>query len=302
MNKKTFLIVVLVLIVIFNFSFVNAETTNSPCQSGDIFNRVTGVLCSNTNGTPAGISGNMSITATPVTFANGKWTYNFTWNRARDAQGTFIVTPVSSPTTITLKVDPAVRNNSSIPATAQLDPSTAYLAEYYNLPQCSKTDIDCVVIASATFTTLSSTGTAPTTTSNNNNGNNSNSSEISSLQAQINALTAQIAQLIALIAGNGITPVVTSPAGVTTQSTTPINSNTADIFNGATITTSATLPAGTVGRSYQNGSFKMIVTCPTSNIFQWVVIEGSLPGGMRLALTGELTGTPTTPGTFVFRA
>jgi hypothetical protein len=105
-----------------------------------------------------------------------------------------------------------------------------------------------------------------------------------------------------VIAGNGITPVVTSPAGVTTQSTTPINSNTADIFNGATITTSATLPAGTVGRSYQNGSFKMIVTCPTSNIFQWVVIEGSLPGGMRLALTGELTGTPTTPGTFVFRA
>ncbi len=98
----------------------------------------------------------------------------------------------------------------------------------------------------------------------------------------------------------------TGGATTTTNGTTgtgsPISNNLDTSTGNASISTAGTLPSGRVGEFYQNGNFKLVAICPTSNIFQWSITEGRLPAGMTLAFTGELRGTPTQSGTFTFRA
>jgi len=61
--------------------------------------------------------------------------------------------------------------------------------------------------------------------------------------------------------------------------------------------TAVTQPAATVGATYSD-------TLPTPQLvspFTWSVSAGALPGGIALgSTTGQLTGTPTAPGTFNF--
>lgn len=63
-----------------------------------------------------------------------------------------------------------------------------------------------------------------------------------------------------------------------------------------TITTSATLPQGTVGVSYQARLLAGGGTAP----YTWAMVSGYLPGLSLNAATGLLTGTPTESGTSVF--
>jgi hypothetical protein len=63
-----------------------------------------------------------------------------------------------------------------------------------------------------------------------------------------------------------------------------------------TITTSS-LPAGTVGAAYSQA---LAVTGGTTP-YTWRLTTGSLPGGLALAASGTISGTPTAAGTFTFQ-
>lgn len=60
----------------------------------------------------------------------------------------------------------------------------------------------------------------------------------------------------------------------------------------------ASLPDGNVGSAY---SQTVAISGPTTGAETWQVTSGSLPPGLSLnASTGEITGTPTTEGSYTF--
>ena len=62
------------------------------------------------------------------------------------------------------------------------------------------------------------------------------------------------------------------------------------------IITTASLPAATVGTAYQ----ATLAATGGAGGNSWTVSAGALPAGLSLAATGNLTGTPSTPGTATF--
>jgi hypothetical protein len=61
--------------------------------------------------------------------------------------------------------------------------------------------------------------------------------------------------------------------------------------------TAAVLPSGTVGTAY---STQLTATGGVPP-YSWSIYSGSLPSGLVLQNTGEITGTPTIPGTYTFQ-
>jgi len=80
------------------------------------------------------------------------------------------------------------------------------------------------------------------------------------------------------------------------KSVTSTKQFTLTVAAGLTITTAPTLPNGTIGQPYTLSLQAAGGTGP----FSFQVTSGSLPGGMNLATSGALTGTPTANGTFNF--
>jgi hypothetical protein len=75
---------------------------------------------------------------------------------------------------------------------------------------------------------------------------------------------------------------------------------TLTVISTLSITTGAQLPAGTVRASY---SARLVAAGGTAPYTGWRVVSGTLPPGLSLIpTTGELTGTPTQAGDFVFTA
>ncbi len=71
----------------------------------------------------------LTVTATPQSFENGKWTYKFDWVRTRNVKGSIYITLKSNKSVKILKLDTAAKSGSQ---TAQLDPLTAYRFEFYS--------------------------------------------------------------------------------------------------------------------------------------------------------------------------
>src|SRR4029434_1761146 len=65
--------------------------------------------------------------------------------------------------------------------------------------------------------------------------------------------------------------------------------------NNVTITTSS-LPGGRVGSSYA----ATIAATGGTPPYKWSVVSGSVPSGLSLSSSGDLSGTPQTAGTFTF--
>ncbi|MFO0972545.1 MAG: putative Ig domain-containing protein [Phycisphaerae bacterium] len=60
----------------------------------------------------------------------------------------------------------------------------------------------------------------------------------------------------------------------------------------------ASLPNGTIGAAYS----QTLTAGGGTGPYSWLVSAGALPGGLTLAPTGDITGSPTHPGTFNFTA
>lgn len=63
------------------------------------------------------------------------------------------------------------------------------------------------------------------------------------------------------------------------------------------ITTSSPLTQATVGVTYSNG---FAATGGDGLVYNFSIVSGALPPGLTLSLAGQLTGSPTSPGTFNF--
>lgn len=63
------------------------------------------------------------------------------------------------------------------------------------------------------------------------------------------------------------------------------------------ITTTSPLTQATVGVTYSNG---FAATGGDGLVYNFSIVSGALPPGMTLSLVGQLTGSPTSPGTFNF--
>jgi hypothetical protein len=60
--------------------------------------------------------------------------------------------------------------------------------------------------------------------------------------------------------------------------------------------TTTSLPAGTIEKSYS----AKLATIGGKSPFKWSLTQGALPGGLKLATTGTISGTPTAVGTSTF--
>jgi uncharacterized protein (TIGR03437 family) len=123
------------------------------------------------------------------------------------------------------------------------------------------------------------------------NGSALGTTYVSGSQLNASVLASQIANL-----GNA-TVTITNPGGA-------VSNSLAFTINVATlsITTGSPLPVGTVGVPYSQALAATGGVTPYKN---WTVTVGNPPPGISLTtlggvLTGLLTGTPTTPGTFTF--
>src|SRR5882757_5256717 len=85
---------------------------------------------------------------------------------------------------------------------------------------------------------------------------------------------------------------VATVTGTTTQSTASITVNPLPTISG-------TLSSGTVGAAYRGALTSSGGTAP----LKWSIADGSLPPGLSFnTATGAITGTPTTPGSYSFKA
>lgn len=66
------------------------------------------------------------------------------------------------------------------------------------------------------------------------------------------------------------------------------------------ITVIGSLPQATVGTSYTASLSSVLLVSSGAPPFTWSVISGSLPTGLSMDTSGNITGTPTTQGTFNF--
>ena len=89
---------------------------------------------------------------------------------------------------------------------------------------------------------------------------------------------------------------VTSQSGTSTVLTTSGTFSLSITPPPLTITASS-LPAGTVGVLYS----QTLAATGGSPPYTWQVLVGSLPGGLAIASSGNILGTPTTAGTFTFQ-
>ncbi|MFN0171761.1 MAG: putative Ig domain-containing protein, partial [Bryobacteraceae bacterium] len=64
-----------------------------------------------------------------------------------------------------------------------------------------------------------------------------------------------------------------------------------------TITSTSPLPTGVTGSFY---SFTFAATGGSTGLYTWAVVQGNVPPGLGLSSSGELSGTPTTAGNFLF--
>lgn len=190
---------------------------------------------------------NFLLQTQAIEFSGGKWTYNFTWKRTRDAEGRFVVAPATNEYSYVVDIDPATRERSSSnPLVVKLDPSTRYIVKYFAGPSslCNESlgtsDPECAVIRSVYFNTrnengrvmsvseipISRGGTSITADTTSTNTSTSGDQTIAVLQAQINQLLQIVQTLLARLGGN--TTVANIPAGTNTNtpSTTTTNTNT----------------------------------------------------------------------------
>lgn len=236
-NKKTLKMALMPLVMIFALSVVYLGLSSDSAIAQSNQYPVSTLTAANNS--------KITIQTQAIEFKNGKWTYNFTWKRTRDAAGMIKIMPVVNESFVEAKLDPAPRESAS-PWSVQLDPETRYVLRYYAAPSadCDQnnlaSDPECLAIESVYFNTrnasgkimatsevaLSRGGTRVDTETNSSGSNNSNAS-LSSLQAQINSLLALVQSLISQLSAKGVTYIstTTSPIGSTvitptTQGTT----------------------------------------------------------------------------------
>lgn len=195
---------------------------------------------------------NFLLQVQAIKFENGKWTYNFTWKRTRDAEGRLVVAPKVNESVHIAEVDPAPRQSSS-PLVVQLDPATRYVFKYFSSPSSvcganpdQSPDPDCIAIRTIYFNTrdqngkimstsevpLSQGGTKVDSPLTNSSLDSSVPASAQSLQAQINALLALVQQLLAQISGISQTPVITTTGSTGNSGGVAANvspSNTANV-------------------------------------------------------------------------
>jgi sugar lactone lactonase YvrE len=92
---------------------------------------------------------------------------------------------------------------------------------------------------------------------------------------------------------------VTDSASVTAQTTLVIIINPANA-NGLTITSPATLPSGAIIAGVGLPYSQTLTATSGNPPYTWTLVSGSLPAGLNLAPTGQLFGTPQSPGTSSF--
>jgi Putative Ig domain len=66
------------------------------------------------------------------------------------------------------------------------------------------------------------------------------------------------------------------------------------------VTITGSIPAATVGTSYSLSLSSIITIAGGVGPYTWSIISGSLPPGLTMSTSGNITGTPTTQGTFNF--
>lgn len=88
------------------------------------------------------------------------------------------------------------------------------------------------------------------------------------------------------------------PNGTSPQSPFASNFGLAEIDQPLNIVTAASLTGGVVGVSYSN----TLAATGGRSPYNWTPTAGALPGGLTLAGDGEISGNPTTAGTFNFTA
>lgn len=133
-NKKKFL-AIFIPIAVFAFGavyFAKAAAVVYPVSS----------LASNTK---------ISIETRAVKFENGKWTYNFSWERVQTdpntlpPQGKITIAPATNENLPVVTLDPAEpKSVPGSPLVVQLDPATRYVFKYYVAPgsSCNPNDED----------------------------------------------------------------------------------------------------------------------------------------------------------------
>ncbi len=97
------------------------------------------------------------------------------------------------------------------------------------------------------------------------------------------------------------TPTASGTFNFTAQVKDSVNTtatgNFSIIVNPVLVVTTASLPAGTVGTAY---SAPNLTASGGITPYSWLVTAGALPGGLSLSSGGQISGQPTTSGTFSF--
>ena len=133
----------------------------------------------------------ITITVTPVSYDGSNWTYQLSWNRVRNAQGSIYVSLKSDITQKVLSVDTA---NQVASATFVAAPSTNYRVEFYSAPSAGGT-----LLVRKYFTTLASQSatTASNTTATTSNSTTGSSSSLLTIPTQTQTTTgARVGQLV----------------------------------------------------------------------------------------------------------
>lgn len=175
------------------------------------------------------------IQAKPVSIQNGKWTYEISWNRVRDMEGSIYVYAKTDKTTPVASLATAPRVGKL--TVTGLNPATRYQVEFYatTKAECEDDDPECVLIRYPYFNTLDANGNKVTTaqisvanggtgtgTTGTTTTNPTDPAYLSGLQAQIDRLLALVQSLIAQLAGQGGTVTTPGPAGMCDYSEPPV--------------------------------------------------------------------------------
>jgi hypothetical protein len=177
---------------------------------------------------------NFLLQVQAVKYEAGKWTYNFVWNRTRDAQGTVVISPKVNELFRSAELDPAPKQKTTTdPLVVKLDPATRYVFKYYAVPGCDQASVandpECVAIRSIYFNTRDASGKTMETseiplsqggTKADASGGSSSNIVPTSLDGLSNTeLTAIVAKLFAMVEAL-IRQMSTGTTLITTTSTT----------------------------------------------------------------------------------
>ncbi len=234
---------------------------------------------------------NFLLQVQAVSFSNGKWTYNFIWNRTRNAEGRVTISPAANQYAYAATLDPAPKERGlSNPLVVQLDPATRYTFRYYAAPgaDCganpdSSTDPDCILIRTVSFNTRDAQGnivptseipisrggtkietvtSLPDSASNTTTGGTSGD-----LQSQINQLLALVQMLIQQLSSQGVslTNISLPSTGTTNVTPTGTTNNTSQVPSTGPVFFSVGSNANLEGGIRQAAEPLLVITNPTYN-------------------------------------